>query len=73
MCTLCVSRERKVRRYKKAEADFMRWKDDPKRKASAAKAQEEMRDIWQEIQDIDNERSTRYYALGGRGATRIRA
>ena len=73
ICTLCVSREKKVRRYKKAEADYARWKGDSQRKASAAKAHEEMLELWQEIQNIDNERSARYYALGGNRATRVRA
>ena len=72
-CTLCVAREKKVRRFKKAEADYARWKDDPKRKASAAKAREEMRELAQDIQDIDDQRAARYYDLGGRGAARVRA
>ena len=63
-CGICGNLEKKQRRYAKAKSDFERWRGDPARKASAAKAQEEMGVLISEMNKLEAERSAKYSNVG---------
>ena len=64
LCKMCENIAKKTRRYEKTKADYTRWYNDPSRKASAAKALEDMNALYQEINAIQAERQSRLQSVG---------
>ena len=63
-CPLCLQIEKKQRRYEKARADYARWAGDSARKASAAKAYDEMNALYQEMVRLQKDRESRIRQVG---------
>lgn len=63
-CRLCDGIDKKLRRYDKTKNDFNRWNEDPARKASAAKAYEEMKVLADEIKTLQHDIQTRRQNVG---------
>jgi hypothetical protein len=63
-CPYCDKLERKKRRFEKARTDYMRWREDPSRKASAEKALEDCKALQQEITTLQNELTSRRQNVG---------
>ena len=63
-CTMCEKIERKKRRYEKAQSDYNRWLHDSSRQASAAKAYEDMNNLYQELARLVEEKNSRYRMIG---------
>ncbi|KAK3686491.1 hypothetical protein LTR37_019776 [Vermiconidia calcicola] len=75
-CSMCVNLERKLRRYEKTKTDYGRWANDPTRKASAAKALEDLSILAQEIQALNAQKEGRKQNVGNgrrQAPTRIAA
>ncbi|KAK3705731.1 hypothetical protein LTR37_013174 [Vermiconidia calcicola] len=75
-CSMCVNLERKLRRYEKTKNDYARWANDPTRKASAAKALEDLSILAQEIQALNAQKEGRKQNVGNgrrQAPTRIAA
>lgn len=66
LCKYCLEIERKKRRYEKACSDYERWRSATDRQASAAKAAEDIKHLWAEIQRLQQARQERYTDLGSR-------
>ena len=58
-CRLCENIDKKMRKYQKAKADYVRWRPDPARQASAAKAWEDMGELEEEIKAMTADRHAR--------------
>jgi hypothetical protein len=64
-CNMCLAIEKKERRYAKAMQDYARWKDDRTRQASAEKAAEDARTLYEEIIKLKTEKDAKSRDLGG--------
>lgn len=68
-CGTCEKLKRKENRYTKAMSDYNRWKNDPKFQASAEKAAAELRQLYNEMDELRKERERKYMNVGSNRRT----